>query len=174
MNCGSASLVHIHTSHGHRLSLTRAKKLTKNTRNGTYIADLMDAFRELGYVNVRLRREMEWDVLKQAVERGNDVVIAWWSPLDVGGTAVAPDSHFSVAKQVTDSDITIFDPSSNEEVRLPRQMFESLWYVYERYGAKGKRDDLIRSAVMARYPIGDFSKTAKQPNPTKNKPKRNL
>lgn len=150
MNCGAISLQYVHRKHGNRLSLTRSRKLCKTTRRGTYAVDLMDALRTLGYRNVRLRRQMTWAVLKQAVERGNDVFVTWWSDLDSNGTAMPADGHWSVATAVTKDTITLFDPDPEEEITLPRAFFESRWFDYERDHA-GRRDDFIRCAVMAKF-----------------------
>lgn len=149
MDCGAICLKYVHASHGKTISLRKARQLCKTTRKGTYVADLMDALHSLKYKNVRLRRMITWNILKQMVSRGNDVFVVWWSDLDSSGVAAPADGHWSVVRKVTKNTITLFDPDPEEEITLPRIAFEARWFDYEKTHA-GKRDDFIRAAVIAR------------------------
>lgn len=161
MNCGAICLKYVHNTHGQPISINRAKKLCKTTRKGTYVVDLIDALRELGYVNVRLRRMMTWDMLRYMTSRGSDIFVTWWSDLDSNGVASPADGHWSVVKEVTNETIRLFDPDPEEEITLPKEAFLSRWFDYEKDHA-GKRDDFIRAAVIARY--------SRKKNPQKKSP----
>lgn len=149
MLCGAICLQHVHHSNGHKLSLTRARKLCKTSRKGTFAVDLMDALTTLGYKRARLKQFIKWSELKRLVETGNAVFVTWWSDLDSNGTPSLADGHWSVAKRVTKDTITLFDPDPEEEITLPRLAFESRWHDYEKDHAG--RKDFIRAAVIAKY-----------------------
>lgn len=73
MNCGAVCLQYVHKSHGQRLSKRRARELARTGRHGTYVRDLVDALKTLGYQNVRVRQNLKWWELKRLVDAGNDV-----------------------------------------------------------------------------------------------------
>lgn len=151
MNCGAWCVRHIHNSHGHRLSLKRARQLARTGRHGTYIPDLMNALVELGYCNVRLKQNLKWHELKNFVDGGNDVIVSWFSDLPSGKTPSLADGHYSVAKKLTKDTISIYDPDAEQVITLPRAFFWSRFYDYELDHA-GKRTDFLQAAIVARYP----------------------
>ncbi len=151
MNCGAICLQYVESLHGRALSLPKARALCKVTPNGTYIADLVDAFATLGYANPRLIEHVSWAHLTRLVKAGNEVLVSWWSDLDTNGKAAPADGHWSVATHVTPDAISIFDPDPEEIISLPREFFIARWYDYER-APNGKRVDLHRAAVVTKYP----------------------
>ena len=152
MNCGAICLQYVHSQHGKKLSLRKARKLCHTTRAGTYNAGLIEALEKLGYKNPRHKQHIKWWELKRLVDAGNDVFVSWWSDLDSNGTPSLADGHWSVARKVTRDTITLFDPDPETEITLPRLAFESRWHDYESDHAG--RKDFIRAAIIARYPKG--------------------
>lgn len=151
MNCGALCLVHVHESHGQKLSLTRARKIAKTGRHGTHVYDMVNALNILGYKNARLKQNLTWSELRRLVDDGNDVVVTWLSDLPAGNVPLPVDGHYSVAKKLTRKSIVLFDPDVQQEITLPRIFFWSRFYDFELDHA-GKRTDLLQSAVIARYP----------------------
>ena len=151
MYCGADCLAYVEKRRGRRLSRSRAARLAGTNRNGTRAEGLLLALDLLGY-RARLCERLSWAKLKGYAQRGNVVIVSWWSDLDAGDkrpVALPADGHWSVVEKVTRETVTLYDPDAPTLRELPRKFFESRWYDYD-IAPDGTRRDLIQAAVVAR------------------------
>ncbi len=150
MNCGAWCVVHIHQSHGQKLTLRKSRTLCKTSRNGTRHVDLAAGLMALGYKNVRCKEKIKWGELRRLVDSGADVVVNWLSDLPAGNRLSFADGHYSVAKKVTKDSISLYDPDVDQIIELPKSYFYSRFYDFE-IDKAGKRTDYPQSVIIARW-----------------------
>lgn len=149
MNCGPRCIQQLEADAGRALSLRKARELCRTTTDGTYAADMVHALASLGYADPRIRENLTWAQLRGLTKR-NHVIVAWWTPLE-GGVVVDPsrwDGHWCVVRKVTARQIVMFDPDSEGETVMPREVFEWLWRDFERDGDYHR--PFVHAAVVAR------------------------
>ncbi len=148
MNCGPLCLKYVIERDGGKISKTKAARLCKTKKIGTYYTDMRAAFQSLGYY-AELKENMTWDELREYVNGGIWVIAAWTTIFNPDNMkATPPDGHYSVVVAVGDNIIKLYDPDFDDEIRLPRQTFETLWTDFEY--VKKIRHDFIRSGLITR------------------------
>ena len=146
MLCGPYCIQFIHTQrHKQKLTLARASKLCGTTKNGTGVDGMVEALINLDYT-ARLKEKMSWSQLRDATRSGADVIVLWWSVLNVGAPS-QPDGHWSVALRVRRNEIDLYDPDPAQSITLSRKFFEAHWYD----ARISPHKDYINTAVIARY-----------------------
>lgn len=117
--CGPASLKILLSHYGKHFSERELATLCDATvESGTTADGLVSAIRSLGYAPVT-KTNATIDDLRAYLAQDVPVLVAWYS---------TDMHHYSIAYDVTESDIFLMDPETEDGMRtMPISEFETLW-----------------------------------------------
>lgn len=93
--------------------------------DGTPPEHLARGLSALGF-SMQERTGATWEELRALTEQGTPVLVGWFTDFEEPG-----DEHYSIAYNVTDTDIYMMDPEIGGERVLPKEDFLRRWAITE-------------------------------------------
>lgn len=136
-SCGAAVVASILNTEGVSVSEKEVRKaLGTNKDDGTQLPNIRDFFKGLGCKTEMASYELS--DLEEAVGDGRYVIVSMqmWDDQDRDWENTWTEGHYCVLSDITSTQVILHDPSRRRRVKIPREVFMTLWHDEETSGKR--------------------------------------
>jgi len=136
-SCGAAVVASILNTQGVPVSEKEVRKaLGTNRDDGTPLPNIRDFFIGLGCKTEMASYELS--DLEKAMSEGKYVIVSMqmWEGVERDWENIWSEGHYCVLSDITSSQVILHDPSRRSRVKIPREVFMTLWHDEENSGKR--------------------------------------